>query len=161
MSNVLYVDATFDKVTHLSFAGYCDIFSNGRVFSKKFRDSNQAELFALRQCVNHCKEQLAMQRDTPLSFTIFAELPSPYIVILSMLDNGSATFLAISGSTLKYISSIAASLVLHKLFSIPKVPFPLSSDQRAIKDFFLLVLLFIFFLILFWFIIVLIPLFAN
>ena len=73
MSNVLYVDATFDKVTHLSFAGYCDIFSNGRVFSKKFKDSNQAELFALRQCVNHCKEQLAMQRDTPLSFTIFAD----------------------------------------------------------------------------------------
>ena len=64
-----------------------------------------------------------------ISFTIFAELPSPYIVILSMLVKGSATFLAISGSTLKYISRIAASFIFSIAIAFFSIP---SASARAL-----------------------------
>ena len=57
-----------------------------------------------------------------ISWSIFALFPSPYIVILSTLDSGSATFFAISGSACMIISIIAASpyfFIASDFLSIP------------------------------------------
>ena len=54
-----YVDATFDKHTHISFVGFCDLSMSGSVQKLKFKDNNLAEIFAVSLCIKSLPKDLS------------------------------------------------------------------------------------------------------
>lgn len=50
---IIYVDATFDKVTRISFVGYCDSsMTVTKVLKRRFNDINVAEVYALELAID-------------------------------------------------------------------------------------------------------------
>ena len=54
-----YVDATFDKHTHISFVGFCDLSMSGSVQKLKFKDNNLAEIYAVSLCLKSIPKDLS------------------------------------------------------------------------------------------------------
>ena len=54
-----YVDATFNRRTHISFVGFCDLSMIGSVQKLKFKDNNLAEIFAVSLCIKSLPKDLS------------------------------------------------------------------------------------------------------